>query len=181
MQVHPESKPDISCVPYRRKGTYFAITTPLVAVYVAVFIYLWTFSFFWSLVFLAFYLVMCYFQAYCCVYQDCPYVGGFCPAVAGIMPASLLAKFIYGKGKIVKSKRAFEINVALALVGLFGMALFPFPWLAKLNIWFAAGYVLLHVVYYVTFGLIVCPVCAIRHTCPGGKFHTIFRRESERG
>ena len=179
--MHQETKPDTSCVPYRRKGLYFAITIPLMLVHVAVFITLWRFSFVWSLVFLAFYLVMCYFQAYCCAYQDCPYVGGFCPAVAGIIPASLLAKFIYGKGKIVKSKRTFEINVALALVGLFGMALFPFPWLAKLNVWFAAGYVALHVVYYVTFGLTVCPVCAIRNTCPGGKFHTMVRRGSERG
>ena len=181
MSVHQESKPDRSCVPYRRKGLYLALTIPLMLVYVAVFIYLWTFSFVWSLVFLVFYLVMCYFQAYCCVYQDCPYVGGFCPAVAGIMPASLIAKFIYGRRKIVKSKRVFEINVALALVGLFGMVLFPLPWLAKLNLWFVAGYVVLHVVYYVTFGLTVCPACAIRNTGPGGKFHTMFRREREWG
>ena len=86
-----------------------------------------------------------------------------------------------GRKKIVKSKRAFEINAMLAIVGLFGMGLFPLPWIAKLNAWFVAGYVALHVVYYVIFGLTICPVCAIRNTCPGGKLQRLVRRESERG
>jgi len=42
---------------------------------------------------------------------------------------------------------------------------------------FAIGYVVAHVVYSLIFGLTVCPVCSIRHTCPGGQFHQLFLRE----
>jgi hypothetical protein len=63
-----EIKPDMSCVPYRRKGLYFVLTIPSLALLIAVFVYLWTFGFLLSIVFLSFYLAMCYFQAYCCAY-----------------------------------------------------------------------------------------------------------------
>jgi hypothetical protein len=109
-------------------------------------------------------------MAYCCVYQDCPYVGGFCPGAAGLMPASILAKLIYGKKKIVKSKKAFDINASIAFVAFLGMPFFPVYWIAKLGIVYAIGYISVHIVYYVVFLKFICEVCAIRHICPGGKF-----------
>lgn len=163
----------MSCLPYRRKTLYFIITIPILLLYILVFIYLWHFSFILSILLLFFYLLMCFFQAYCCVYQDCPYIGGFCPGVAGIMPASLLAKLLYGKNKVKKSKKLFDINVSIAFTGVLGMAFFPLFWIAKLSIIYAIGYFLFHVVYYIVFGLTVCPVCAIRDICPGGKFQNI--------
>jgi hypothetical protein len=166
-------KPDMKCVPYRRKALYFIITIPLMALYIAVFIYLWSFSFVWSLVFLSFYLLMCFFQAYCCAYQDCPYVGGFCPAITGILPASLLAKLLYGKKKIVKSKKLFDLNAMVATVGLLGLVFFPLYWLAKMGIIYAVGYIVLNIVYYLVFLLTICPVCAIRETCPGGQLQKL--------
>ncbi len=168
-----EIQPDMSCVPYRRKGLYFALTIPFLGLIISVFVYLWTFSFILSMVFVSFYFAMCYFQTYCCQYQECPYVGGFCPAIVGIMPASILTKLIYSNKKIVKSKKRFEIHATLATVAWLGLALFPLFWITKLGISFAAGYVAYHVVYYFIFGLTICPVCATRQTCPGGKLQSM--------
>ena len=168
-----ETKPDMSCVPYRRKLLYLILTIPLLALYLTVFVYLWSFNFIWSLLYLLFYFMMCFFQAYCCAYQDCPYIGGFCPAITGIMPASLIAKILYGNKKIDKSKKKFELNALIATIGLLGLAFFPLYWLAKLGVIYVVGYILFNVVYYLIFLLTICPVCAIRGTCPGGKLQSI--------
>jgi len=169
------ARPDMSCVPYQRKGLYFLLTIPFLLLLIAVFVYLWTFSFTLSLVLVLFYGMTCLFQAYCCAYQDCPYVGGFCPAVAGIMPASLLAKLIYGDGRITKSKKMFEAQATIGFTGLLGLTFFPLFWIAKLGWPFAVGYVVVHLVYYGFFLFTICPVCAIRDTCPGGKVHGVFQ------
>ncbi len=146
----------------------FALTVPLLLILVGVFAYLWTVSPFLSIGFAAFFVGMSTFQAYCCAYQDCPYVGGFCPAVIGIMPASLIARALYGKG-IIRSKRRFEINATLGVVCWVGLIVFPLFWLARLGAEFAVGYVLSHVVYTVIFGATICPACALHDICPGGR------------
>lgn len=163
-----EMKPDMSCYPYRRKGLYIALTIPLLIVLVLVFVYLWTITPILSLIFLLLYLATCYFQAYCCAYQECPYIGGFCPAITGIMPSSWMAKLLYGK-KITKSKKLFDLNAGVAAVAMFGMIFLPVYWIARLGIWYVVGYIGFLVVYYLVFMLTVCPACAIRGTCPGGK------------
>lgn len=166
-------KPDMSCVPYRRKGLYLILTVPFFLLLILVFVYLWTYSFVLSFVFALFYLLMCYFQAYCCVHQDCPYVGEFCPAVMGIFPGNIMAKHIYTNKNLLKSKKKFELHATLAIIAWLGIIAFPLFWIAKLGMAFSVGYVVCHVVYYVIFGLTICPVCAIRNTCPGGKFQGI--------
>jgi hypothetical protein len=171
-----EVRPDMSCVPYRRRGLYLTVTVPFFVLLVVVSAYLWTFSVALSIVFASFYFAMCYFQAYCCAYQDCPYIGGFCPGIAGIMPASALAKHIYSNREITRSRRAFQAHVALALAGWLGLIVFPLFWLAKLGVWSAIGYVACHAVYYAVFGLTVCPMCAIRNTCPGGRLQSVVHR-----
>ena len=171
-----DAKVDMSCVPYRRKGLYLVLTVPFLVLLVLIFGYLWTYSFVLSLVFGLLYLTMSLFQAYCCAYQDCPYVGGFCPAVIGIMPASLIAKVLYGNREIVKSKERFGLHATLALISWLGLIALPLFWIAKRGIAFAVGYVACHVVYTAIFGLTVCPACAIRDICPGGKFHRWVRR-----
>ena len=168
-----KERPDMTCVPFRRKGLYYVVTIPFLFILLLVCIYLWAFSPALSVLFIVFYLVVCYFQAYCCAYQDCPYVGGFCPAIIGILPANVLAKLIYGGREVTRSKARFEIHASLAFVGWLGLAVFPVFWIAKLDTLLAAGYVVCHVVYYLVFGLTVCPVCAIRNTCPGGKLQAI--------
>jgi hypothetical protein len=171
-----ESKPDMSCVPYRRKGLYLALTIPMLLLMLAVLVYLGTYNILLSVAFLACYLFMSTFQAYCCAYQECPYVGGFCPAVLGIMPASLIAKVLYGKREIVRTKARFEIYATVAILGWLGLALLPVYWLAKPGAGFALAYVACHALYALVFGLSICPVCAIRDTCPGGKIHKLVRR-----
>jgi hypothetical protein len=171
-----EPKPDMSCVPYRRKGLYLALTIPMLLLMLAVLIYLGIYSILLSLAFLACYVVMATFQAYCCAYQECPYVGGFCPAVLGIMPASLIAKVLYGNREIVRTRARFETYATAAILGWLGLAFLPVYWLTKLGVGFALGYVACHAVYALVFGLTVCPVCAIRDTCPGGKIHKLVRK-----
>jgi len=163
-----DMKPDMSCYPYRRKGLYFILTLPFLIVMGVVFVYLWSFTPVLSLVLLLLYLATCYFQAYCCAYQDCPYIGGFCPAVVGIMPASWIAKLLYRKG-IRKSEKLFNLNAGIAFVAMFGMIFLPVYWIYKLGVWYVVGYIGFLVAYYLVFMLTVCPACAIRGTCPGGK------------
>ena len=168
-----EMKPDMSCVPYRRKGVYLVLTVPLVLLLISVAVYLGTVRFILAVVFVALYVGMCYFQAYCCAYQECPYVDGFCPAIVGIVPAGRLARWLYGRRRVVKSKAAFETQAALAFGCWMGLVFFPLWWIAKRSVPLAVGYVVLHAVYYVIFGLTICPACAIRGTCPGGKLQSI--------
>lgn len=172
-----QSEPDMSCVPYRRKGLYFVLTVPLFLLLVVVFVYLWTYSFVLSLIFASFYFLMSFFQAYCCVHQDCPYVGEFCPAVMGIFPGNILAKRMYAKKKLVRSKKKFELHATLGIIAGLGLIVFPLFWIAKLGTACALGYVACHVMYYVIYGLTICPVCAIRGTCPGGKFQGILLKK----
>jgi len=174
MQTNPI--PDMSCVPYRHKVWYFFLTLPFDLIMLMIGIYLWIFSPFLSLGMLVFFGMMCWFQAYCCVHQDCPYIGGFCPAVIGIMPASWIAKWRYRARPPVKSQRSFNQSVTFAMIGWVGLILLPLFWLAKLDLGYVCGYVALHAIYTLIFGMTVCPVCAIRNTCPGGKFHQMFQR-----
>jgi len=161
-------KPDMSCVPYRRKGFYLALTIPFLVLLVAVFVYLWGYSSIFALVFALFFLGMNIFQAYCCAYQQCPYVGGFCPAVIGIMPASLLAKLLYGRG-MVRSQRRFDTSATLGVTCWMGLIVFPLYWIAQMGIVYALGYAGAHVAYTLLFGYVICPACAIRDICPGGR------------
>ena len=174
-----DNKPDLTCFPYRRKGLYFALTIPFWLLLLAVFVYLWAYSFLIALIFASLYLGMSFFQAYCCAYQECPYVGGFCPAVIGIMPASLMAKLFYRKG-VVKSKRRFDVNATFGVLCWFGLIVFPLFWVAKLSLVYAIGYVLAHVVYTAVFGLTICPVCAISDICPGGKLSGAVLRKGKK-
>ena len=59
-----EIQPDMACVPYRRKGLYYALTIPFLALLVVVLVYLWTFSFVLSLVFALFFFLMSLFHSH---------------------------------------------------------------------------------------------------------------------
>jgi hypothetical protein len=171
--VPGEKSPDMTCFPYRRKKLYAALTIPLFLIYIAIFVYLWSFSYFLSLSYFLLYLIVCLFQSYCCAYQECPYIGGFCPAVSGIMPSSILAKFLYGRKVRRKSKALFNLNATIAFAALLGFVLLPVYWIYRLGILYLIGYVVFYSGYYLVFMLTVCPACAIRETCPGGKLQGI--------
>lgn len=180
--------PDMSCYPFRRKKLYLAMVIPYVAVLAAVFFYLLAGKgsrgngtsaartgrrYLPGITFLSFYLGMCYFQAYCCACQECPYIGEFCPALAGIYPANILAKMKYGEKGAVRSEEAFKANATAAAFCWGGMMLTPLPRLARRSAKLATAYLLVHAVYYLAHGLVLCPVCAIRDTCPGGKLQAM--------
>lgn len=171
-----EKKPDMACVPYRKKALYFTLTIPIMALVVLIFIYLWSFSFVLSIIFISFYILANIFQAYCCAYQECPYIGGFCPAIAGIMPANVIAKRFF-LSRIEKSKAIFDLCATIASGSLLGSIVFPIFWIAKLSIVLAIAYPVLIVIYVIIFFLTICPVCAIRNTCPGGKLQNMMLRK----
>jgi hypothetical protein len=96
------------------------------------------------------------------------------------MPASLIAKLIYGVREIEKSEKRFGLYATLGVLSWLGLIVFPLYWIAKLGIGFAVGYVACHVVYTVIFGLTICPACALRDICPGGKFQNLVLGGSKR-
>lgn len=171
-----EPKPDLACVPYRRRWLYYSLTIPMLALLLLVLIYLGTFHPTLSIVFFLFYLDMSFFQAYCCVYQDCPYVGSFCPAILGIFSANLIAKILYKDRGFHRSKKKFDTYAAIAVVGWLGLIAFPLYWISKIGLPAAIGYVGLHAIYAVTFVLTICPRCAINGTCPGGAVNRFIRK-----
>lgn len=155
-------------MPYPRKRLYWLLTGPYLAILALVAIYLWRFSPWLTAAVLFCYLWACFFQAYCCAVQDCPYVGRFCPGIAGIVPASWIAKWQYGGREVVKSETRFTVHAVLAILGWVGWTVLPLRWIAQLSLGLAVGYVVWQFVYVAVFGLTVCPACAIRETCPGG-------------
>jgi hypothetical protein len=175
------NSPDPSCVPYRRKGLYWALTLPFLGLLLGVTAFLGSASLFLSMGMVLLFLSLCAFQAYCCAYQDCPYVGGFCPAVIGILPANWIARALYGSRPVVKSRRRFALYAGLGMLSWAGLILLPLIWLGRLGIGYAIGYVAAHAVYAAVFGLTICPLCAIRETCPGGAFHRLFQRTGDGG
>ena len=107
-----ETGPDMSCVPYSRKRAYFILTVPFLILLILVAVYLWSINFALSLIFISLFVTANLLQAYCCAYQECPYAGGFCPAVAGIMPSSILAKIILRKKvkNAIRSVRSYRLS-----------------------------------------------------------------------
>jgi hypothetical protein len=166
----------MSCVPYANRKRYYAQTAILFVVTGSVFVYMWTVNPIISLLMLVGYFLTNYGQAYCCAYQECPYVGQFCPALFGIFPANLIARRMVKKG-VTRSKKRFEVSAAVAFGSfLIGVVLLPLYWLYLLNIWYAVLYFAFHLVSVLIFFFTICPTCSIRDTCPGGKVHQIGKR-----
>ena len=160
-------QPDLSCVPYAKRGRYLALTSILFIVQGVVFLYLWTIHPILSIILVCLYFITSYFQSYCCVYQDCPYVGEFCPAVSGIYVGNILAKRLYSEDT-PKSEPKFQAYKNLGILFWLLMAFFPLYWIYLFDLYFAIAYFAFHLAYYLVFGLTICPYCAIRNTCPGG-------------
>ena len=162
--------PDASCVPYPRKSHYLLLTVPFLTTLILVGVYVWRFSP-WVTAAMAFcYLWTCFFQAFWCAAQACPYIGRFCPAVAYIVPASWIAKWLYADRRIVASRIKLEVHAGLAILGWIGWTVLPPRYIARCSPALAVAYVAWQLVCVAIFGLTICPVCAIREMCPGGAF-----------
>ena len=174
-----ECKPDMTCVPYRRFPLYALLTVPMVCMIGFAAYVLWLDSYIFTIIYIGLFILTNFFQSYCCHYQSCPYVGGFCPAVAGIIPSSFIAK-IWEKLNIKKSKIWFEIFATCGSLTLFSLIVFPLYWLFLYHIVAFVGFLLMVIIYAATFLLTICPVCAVRKSCPGGKASTKLRRADEK-
>jgi len=166
--------PDRNCVPYSRKKVYLVITLPLILVILIVFGFLFFINPIYSIIFISFWLGANVFQSYCCEYQDCPYTDGFCPAVAGIIPASRIANLPIIKN-MKKSKTRFDLFATFGSLCLMGLIIFPLFFLIELGIFYPLGYIIFILIYAILFLWNVCPICAIRGTCPGGRASTSLR------
>ena len=143
------------------------LTGILLIVQVVVFLYLWTIWPVLSFVLIGLYIATSYYQSYCCVYQDCPYIGEFCPAVSGIYLGNIFAKRLYSEDT-PKSEKKFQTYKNLGIFFWLLMAFFPVFWIYQLGLYYAIAYIVFHLGYYLAFGLTICPSCAIKETCPGG-------------
>jgi len=154
------------CPTYKNKGIYFLITIPLILLYIAVAYYLWNFAhvFFW--IYLALFILINVFQSYCCAYQQCPYMYGFCPGIGGfIIPASRIARLFKNKAT---SKSLFNLSAIIASVFALGIIMLPLFFLRDLGILFILLYCLIFIAYGELFLKIICPDCATKKTCPAG-------------
>lgn len=159
---------------YKRKELYFSLTLPLVAFFICMSFYFLFNNLLLFTVYIILFFLTCLFQSYCCTYQGCPYIGGFCPAVAEIYPSNLLAKLLLKRG-IKKSKEAFTVCASGAFISLVMFILFPLYWMLTVHAVWGILYLLYLFLYFPFFFLSICPFCAIKRTCPGGQVHAIFR------
>ncbi len=166
--------PDRSCIPYSKKNVYLLLTIPLMLLILALTVFLFLINPILSIIYLSFWIGANIFQSYCCEFQECPYTEGFCPAVAGIIPASRIARLPVIRN-MKKSKSRFEVFATFGSLCLLGLIIFPLFFLIELDVIYPLGYFILILFYAFLFLWNICPVCAIRKTCPGGLFSTRLR------
>lgn len=155
------------CVPFKKKALYLALTLPIVVVFILIAVYLYPLSRPAFVFYVSCFAAVMLFQSYCCAYQDCPYVGKFCPGIGGITVLSSLIALLLRKAK--KSKTLFNVFATLGFLCLIIITVFPVFYLMRTSIIVGIGYIVVSVLYIVLFFRFVCPACAIRDTCPGGK------------
>ena len=162
------------CVPYPRKALYLGITVPLVVVYVTIAFFLGSIHLALVLIYAMCFILVAVFQAYCCVHQDCPYIGRFCPGAGGFCtPASRIAKLWRN---VERTETRFNVFGSIAFVNLLVIVFLPVYFLFQWNPFTLLPYFAIVGAYTCGMLLLICPVCAIRDTCPGGKASGRLRR-----
>ena len=164
---------DENCVPYQRRTLYLLLTIPMIAMYVAIAVLLWQASKAALLIYGALFIIVAVGQSYVCVYWQCPYVGKFAPCVGGFcLPSSRIA-LLFRKAK--RTERRYNIAVILAFAALIGIIVLPFYFLFQLHTAYLLVYLGIVVIYAVAFLWLICPACATRQVCPGGRTSTKLR------
>jgi hypothetical protein len=154
-------------VPYRRKALYLLLTIPMIVMYGAIAVFLWTVHHVYFVIYAAFFVLVAILQSYVCVHWQCPYVGRFAPCVGGFcLPSSQIARLFKG---VKRSEKVYTIVLTLAYVNFFGVILFPIYFIYRQSLVYVLIYVGIVAVYALCFLLFICPVCATRHVCPGGQ------------
>jgi hypothetical protein len=140
---------------------------------------LWIKHYWLTFIYFSFYALTNIFQSYYCVSINCPYIGKFCPAVAGIMPTSWIAKLLK-KLHPKPNKKIAEVFALLGALMLLCLVIFPLYWLFQYHIVAFIGYLLGIMVYAFAFLLTICPVCASRELCPGGQMSIKLERKMKK-
>jgi len=154
-------------VPYRRKTLYLLLTLPMLGMYGAIAVFLWTVHPIYLVIYAAFFVLVAIFQSYVCVHWQCPYVGRFAPCVGGFcLPSSQIARLFKG---VKRPEKTYAVVLTLAYVNFFGIILFPIYFMYRQSFVYALIYVGIAAVYALCFLRFICPVCATRHVCPGGQ------------
>lgn len=155
------------CIPFKKKALYLSLTIPIVAVFIVIAVYLWLSGLLPFIIYCSLFLLVTLLQSYCCAYQDCPYIGKFCPGIGGVtVLSSIIARLLKNT---YKSRKLFNLFASIGFFCLIAIAIFPVFFIYKLGIVILVGYLIIAMVYFITFFILICPFCAIRDTCPGGK------------
>ena len=146
---------------------YWILTIPMMLIYIAIAVSLWTVNIAFFITYLAFFVLVAVLQGYVCVHWQCPYVGKFAPCVGGFcLPASRIALLFRN---VRRSERTYNIVVAFAFLVFLAIIFFPLYFLFKLSLITMLVYIGIVLLYAVSFLLFICPVCATRFVCPGGQ------------
>ncbi|MFO8020430.1 MAG: hypothetical protein R6U96_17545 [Promethearchaeia archaeon] len=152
---------------YKGKVKHLILTIPLLFLIIVIFLYISSLNLSFGVIYISFYIATNFFQAYCCVYQKCPYIGKYCPGIACLYPASLIAQLpIYQNMK--RTEKRFNTFVALAEISLCCFVVFPLFFLYDLGLLYFVGYGVFFLIYAFLFLWFICPDCAIKNTCPAG-------------
>jgi hypothetical protein len=155
------------CVPYKRKALYLLLTIPMIVMYMAIAVFLWTVNIALFSIYCALFMLVAISQSYVCAYWQCPYVGKFAPCVGGFcLPSSQIARLFEN---VERSEKTYDIVVTLAYVSFFGIMLFPIYFIYGLSFVYMLIYLGVVAIYALCFMLFICPVCGTRHVCPGGQ------------
>lgn len=161
---------------FSKKLFYFAVHFPLIGLFCILGFYIYSFNLTFLLLYIFFALISILFQSYCCAFQECPYIGfpSFCPGIGGfLILSSYLTLFVK---KLPKSKRWFNLSASIAGLSAFVFVIYPVFFLIKLNLLYPLLYLLLTLVYIISFFSLICPGCAIVKICPGGVFSRKIRK-----
>jgi hypothetical protein len=154
-------------VPYERKALYLLLTLPMIAMYVAIAVLLWTTHWVYFAVYCGLFVLVAIFQSQVCVHWQCPHVGTFASCVGGFcLPSSQIAR-LFKRTK--RSEKAYPIFLTLAYLCFFGIMLFPIYFIYRQGLFYLLVYLGVVAVYALCFLLYICPACGARHVCPGGQ------------
>ncbi len=169
-----------NCVPFKKKVLYLALTIPIVIIFIAIAVYLFLTNLVPFIIYCSLFLSVILLQSYCCAYQDCPYIGKFCPGIGGVIILSSVIAKLFKNMK--KSKKLFDLFASLGFTCLIGIAIFPVFYIYKIGIGIMLIYIVIALSYFIAFFSLICPFCAIRDTCPGGKVSkNVFSRNNKGG
>lgn len=166
-QTNTEANMPETSVPYERKALYLLLTIPMIAMYVAIAVFLLTTHWVYFAVYCGLFALVAIFQSQVCVHWQCPHVGSFAPCVGGFcLPSSQIAR-LFRRTK--RSERTYPIFLTLAYLCFFGIILFPIYFIYRQGLVYMLAYLGVVAVYGLCFLLYICPTCGARHVCPGGQ------------